>query len=143
MGASSSINALNPPKIHVCKPLIHTDLANMNDMEIILKNYGFNVSSTNSENNISNVQKYIFESDIVIICIAKCTIKCFNQLREFDYTKRCYKKCIYVMLDRDYNPEYETWINRTIKDCPWISCVTRDDIESTSQFLYREISTRI
>ena len=144
MGATSSINASNPPKIHVCKPLINEKFeTNINNMETVLQNTGFQLSSTSNDKTESIIQNNIFESNVVIVCIARCTIRCFHQLRELDYIERCYKKCIYVMLDDKYNPDYETWINTTIRDCPWVTCAASDDIENATQFLCKHICERI
>jgi hypothetical protein len=144
MGASSSINATNPPKIHICKPLINEKFeTNIDNMETILQNIGFQLSSTNHDKTESNIQNNIFVSNVAIVCIARCTMRCFHQLRELDYIERCYKKCLYVMLDDKYNPDHETWINKAIRDCPWVMCAASDDIENATLFLSQHIRERI
>lgn len=138
MGATSSINANKPPKFHICKPLNHERLQDIDNMETILNNNGNYVTSTCKSKTDSTIQNEIFESDVLVICIAKSTTSCFYQLKEIDYMVRCYKKCIYIMMDDDYNPDYEAWIKRTVKQQPWISCTRKSDIECVSQFLNRE-----
>lgn len=138
MGASSSINANKPPKFHICKPLNYTRMQNIESMETVLKNYGNHVTTTSDVHTDSTIQNNVFESDVIVICIAKSTPRCFYQLKDIDYTTRCYKRCIYIMLDDYYNPNYESWIKSTVKQQPWISCTQESDVEIVSQFLNRE-----
>lgn len=99
MGASSSIESFPQRHIHICRSKIETNLQDV--LETELTNYGFLVSSTNSQNSDEICENKIKKSEIVLICMTNNTSSDFYQLRDINYATIQQKRVAYLVLQDD------------------------------------------
>ena len=99
MGASSSIESLPQRHIHICRSKTETNLQDI--LETGLTDYGFLVSSTNSQNSDGICENKIKKSEIVLICMTNNTSSDFYQLRDINYATIQQKRVAYLVLQDD------------------------------------------
>ena len=127
MGASSSVDMLIPPHIHISVPVNRESYKNIIvNIQKRLQDIGFIVTLTDDSIDTQAIYTTLRNAHAVIMCNCTNTTSCSTQAIEYSYLVDNYKKTYQVIID-PYNHTFLENIQRILGD-EAISVANIDDI---------------
>jgi hypothetical protein len=116
MGASSSVDMLTPPHIHISVPVRRESYIDIiENIQQRLENIGFIVTLTDDSVSKSVLYDTLRSSHAVIMCNCTNTTSCITQAMEYSYLVDNHKKTYQVIID-PYNNTFLDSIQRILGD---------------------------
>jgi hypothetical protein len=116
MGASSSVDMLTPPHIHISVPVRRESYIDIiENIKCRLENIGFIVTLTDNSVSRNVLYDTLRSSHAVIMCNCTNTTSCITQAMEYSYLVDNHKKTYQVIID-PYNNTFLDSIQRILGD---------------------------
>jgi hypothetical protein len=116
MGASSSVNMLTPPHIHISVPINRESYKHIiENIQRRLEKIGFIVTLTDNSVSKNVLYDTLRSSHAVIMCNCTNTTSCITQAMEYSYLVDNQKKAYQVIVD-PYNHAFLDSIQRILGD---------------------------